>query len=132
MERISVVTPNRNNKIVIAESELQAYLAQDFMLLEDWTRQEEAKARAAWLSDPATIPERLEMLRLARKMRLTEYDEAISQLERQARLGFDVSQQIATWDAYAQALCALPDQPGAPWDGGGELTPWPVMPTMPK
>lgn len=26
---------------------------------------------------------------------------------------------------YIQALRDLPEQPGAPWDGGGELTPWP-------
>ena len=31
---------------------------------------------------------------------------------------------------YRAALRALPDQPGAPWDGGGELTPWPHMPSV--
>lgn len=30
--------------------------------------------------------------------------------------------------AYRAALRDLPDQPGAPWDGGGELTPWPELP----
>ena len=29
---------------------------------------------------------------------------------------------------YRQALRDLPSQEGAPWDGGGEETPWPVMP----
>ena len=29
---------------------------------------------------------------------------------------------------YIQALRDLPAQPGAPWDGGGELTPWPIKP----
>lgn len=29
---------------------------------------------------------------------------------------------------YIQALRDLPAQPGAPWDGGGELTPWPEKP----
>ena len=29
---------------------------------------------------------------------------------------------------YRQALRDLPTQPGAPWDGGGELTPWPIKP----
>ena len=29
---------------------------------------------------------------------------------------------------YIQALRDLPAQPGAPWDGGGELTPWPELP----
>lgn len=30
--------------------------------------------------------------------------------------------------AYRQALRDLPSQAGAPWDGGGELTPWPEKP----
>ena len=30
--------------------------------------------------------------------------------------------------AYRTALRELPDQTGAPWDGGAELTPWPVLP----
>lgn len=29
--------------------------------------------------------------------------------------------------AYRQALRDLPAMPGAPWDGGGEQTPWPVQ-----
>lgn len=31
---------------------------------------------------------------------------------------------------YIQALRDLPVQPGAPWDGGGELTPWPELPEV--
>lgn len=31
---------------------------------------------------------------------------------------------------YIQALRDLPAQPGAPWDGGGELTPWPTKPII--
>lgn len=30
--------------------------------------------------------------------------------------------------AYRQALRDLPSQEGAPWDGGGESTPWPELP----
>lgn len=36
----------------------------------------------------------------------------------------------AEWAAYRQALRDLPDQDGAPWDGGGEATPWPVPPIL--
>lgn len=32
--------------------------------------------------------------------------------------------------AYRQALRDLPSQEGAPWDGGGEATPWPVIPSV--
>ena len=31
----------------------------------------------------------------------------------------------ATVSTYRQALRDLPQQAGAPWDGGGDLTPWP-------
>lgn len=31
---------------------------------------------------------------------------------------------------YRQALRDLPQQEGAPWDGGGEKTPWPAMPEI--
>ncbi|WP_337509616.1 tail fiber assembly protein [Desulfovibrio sp.] len=32
--------------------------------------------------------------------------------------------------AYRQALRDLPSQEGAPWDGGGEDTPWPEIPNV--
>lgn len=35
---------------------------------------------------------------------------------------------LALVKAYRAALRDLPDQPGAPWDGGGEETPWPELP----
>ncbi len=31
---------------------------------------------------------------------------------------------------YRQRLRDLPEQSGAPWDGGGELTPWPEKPNF--
>ena len=36
--------------------------------------------------------------------------------------------QRAVVQLYRQALRDLPAQPGAPWDGGGEATPWPELP----
>jgi hypothetical protein len=35
-----------------------------------------------------------------------------------------------TIKAYRQFLRDLPAQEGAPFDGGGELTPWPHMPEV--
>lgn len=67
-------------------------------------------------------------LRSFREVKLQDYDTKISQLERRARFGEDVASEIAAWDAYALALCNLPEQEGAPWDGGGILTPWPKAP----
>lgn len=34
------------------------------------------------------------------------------------------------YEAYRTALRDLPGQPGAPWDGGGENTPWPKEPVV--
>ena len=37
-------------------------------------------------------------------------------------------EKLTAVKAYREALRDLPAQPGAPWDGGGELTPWPIKP----
>ena len=37
---------------------------------------------------------------------------------------------LAQVRAYRAALRALPEQPGAPWDGGGDETPWPELPSV--
>lgn len=39
-------------------------------------------------------------------------------------------EQKEVLSAYRQALRDLPSQEGAPWDGGGELTPWPAFPDI--
>lgn len=70
-------------------------------------------------------------LRARRDERLSEYDVKIAQLDRQIRLNPEYaaySLSRAAWDEYAVALCDLPAQSGAPWDGGGVQTPWPNKP----
>lgn len=37
---------------------------------------------------------------------------------------------LALVKEYRAALRDLPEQHGAPWDGGGEATPWPIMPEV--
>ena len=37
---------------------------------------------------------------------------------------------LARVKAYRATLRDLPEQSGAPWDGGGEATPWPIMPEI--
>ena len=91
-----------------------------------------AEEYAAWLASPETEAERFELLRAARDAKLAEHDIQVAQLQRQARAGSDVADDLAAWDAYAVALCDLPAQEGAPWDGGGVLTPWPEMPAVTK
>jgi len=46
---------------------------------------------------------------------------------------YDVSDELkAKVVEYRKNLRDLPSQPGAPWDGGGENTPWPVNPITKK
>lgn len=82
--------------------------------------------------EPApTVDELFAQLRSIREVKLREYDQKISQLDRLIRLNPDYAAytiERAEWDAYATALCNLPAQEGAPWDGGGVETPWPVEP----
>lgn len=37
---------------------------------------------------------------------------------------------LALVKEYRTALRALPEQPAAPWDGGGDVTPWPDAPDI--
>lgn len=70
-------------------------------------------------------------LREERSNRLAEYDQKIAQLDRLIRENPDYAEYTIkrmAWDAYATALCNLPSQAGAPWDGGGPETPWPDKP----
>lgn len=72
-------------------------------------------------------------LRNERNARLEEYDKKIAHLDRRIRLNPDVelySYEREAWDVYAVALCDLPDEEGAPWDGGGPETPWPTKPEI--
>lgn len=75
-------------------------------------------------------------IRAQRTTLLRSYDLAINQLTREERLAEDENSHsaildlITQWDIYARKLCALPEQEGFPWDGGGELTPWPEQPKL--
>ncbi len=66
--------------------------------------------------------ELLRMLRAARDIRLAATDYLMLP---DAPLA---SGRKAALTIYRQALRDLPQQDGAPWDGGGELTPWPQAP----
>lgn len=83
---------------------------------------------------PLTEDELFTRLRVERNLRLLNCDSQIAMLNRRLRRAGsmeeqrELSAQIDAWDDYAQALCALPDQDGAPWDGGGKETPWPTPP----
>ena len=73
---------------------------------------------------PPTEEELFVQLRDARATRLDATDKYLMP-------DYPISTEgLAEVKAYRQALRDLPAQPGAPWDGGGELTPWPELPTV--
>ena len=65
-----------------------------------------------------------EVLRASRDMRLAATDKYVL-------ADYPISEgYLAQVKAYRATLRALPEQPGAPWDGGGEATPWPDTPDI--
>lgn len=96
-----------------------------------------------WEAEKARLTAEAEAAEVAR---LAEYN---SESARYARLRVERDRRVAATDylvmpdyplddevraavsAYRQALRDLPAQAGAPWDGGGEATPWPDMPAVP-
>lgn len=95
-----------------------------------------------WEAEKARLTAEAEAAEAAR---LAEYN---SEPARYARLRAERDQRVAATDylilpdyplddevraavrAYRQALRDLPARAGAPWDGGGEATPWPDMPAV--
>lgn len=104
-------------------------------IAEGWKTEEEfktivdakaAEERRIWLTNPDTIDERFQMLRNARdaKVAATDFMQTLDYpLDEEKR---------AVLAQYRQALRDLPAKEGAPWDGGGELTPWPAAPAFVK
>ena len=82
---------------------------------------------------PPTVEELFDRLRSFRDARINS---VLWMRERHAdelELGTETSLTPERYTAlltYIQALRDLPAQPGAPWDGGGELTPWPELPSV--
>lgn len=85
---------------------------------------EAASRKAAWLASPDTLEERFLMLRMARDNRIAETDYMLM-----PDYPLDESRR-APLETYRQTLRDLPAQPGSPWDGGGDGTPWPPLPAV--
>lgn len=69
-----------------------------------------------------TEAELFQQLRAERDRRLTATDYLLMQ-------DYPIpADQLTAVQLYRQALRDLPAQSGAPWDGGGEETPWPEVP----
>lgn len=84
--------------------------------------QEAAAAEAARLAEYNSEAARFERLRAERDRRLTATDYLLMP-------DYPLSDDQRTiLQVYRQALRDLPAQEGAPWDGGGDETPWPELP----
>lgn len=81
-----------------------------------------AEAEAARLAQYNSEEARFERLRAERDRRLSATDYLLMQ-----DYPLDNTHKEAVRH-YRQALRDLPSQDGAPWDGGGESTPWPELP----
>ena len=83
---------------------------------------EEAEAEAARLAEYNSAAARAIRLRTERDARLAVTDKYLLS-------DYPISaEDLATVKAYRQALRDLPAQEGAPFDGGGDETPWPELP----
>lgn len=88
------------------------------------------------LSDTPPKPSDDELFSRLRSERDTRINSVLWMRERHSdelALGKEASltpEQYTALLTYIQALRDIPAQPGAPWDGGGELTPWPELPTV--
>ena len=81
-----------------------------------------ADAEAARLAEYNSEAARFERLRAERDSRLSATDYLLMQ---DYPLDNTLKEAVRL---YRQALRDLPSQEGAPWDGGGESTPWPDLP----
>lgn len=126
---VNLYDPATGQGSVWREEDAPAKLAEGLITEEAWLEICEAKAAddyAAWLVDPDTEAERFEMLRMACEAKLTATDKLTTP---DYPIG---DEDRAAVGAYRKAIRELNHQPGAPWDGGGEATPWPVEPVVTK
>ncbi|WP_418735353.1 tail fiber assembly protein [Desulfovibrio sp.] len=100
--------------------------------MELWQAEEARLEQAATEAEAARLAEfnsegsRFERLRAERDQRLAETDYLLM-------ADYPLSEnQRTVVQVYRQSLRDLPSQEGAPWDGGGEETPWPEIPTWVK
>ena len=109
------------NELLTADSYANRVAPYVKMWEEEKARLEQAaaEAEAARLAEYNSEEARFERLRAERDRRLTATDYLLMS-------DYPISDvQRAVVQAYRQALRDLPAQSGAPWDGGGEATPWP-------
>ena len=89
-----------------------------------FTAEEWLTSHKTFALPPPTADQHFAALRAARDARLARTDKMLLP---DYPITADALAQVK---AYRAALRDLPDQPGAPWDGGGDATPWPELPQI--
>lgn len=103
----------------IGNAEVWAQKPDGYLTPEEWVA-----AHPAPEPVPPTEAELFQRLRTERDRRLAATDYLLMP-------DYPLSDdQRAVVQAYRQALRDFPAQSGAPWDGGGEATPWPEIPNV--
>nr|WP_300125911.1 tail fiber assembly protein [Desulfovibrio sp.] len=124
-ETVNLYDPETGQGSVWRPEDAEAKLAEGLITEAAWREMCDARAAgeyARWLASPETEAERFELLRAQRDAKLNATDYLMA-------ADYPLSEERrAAVTAYRQALRDLPAQEGAPWDGGGELTPWPQDP----
>lgn len=126
MANVNLYDPETMMGSVWREEDAPAKIAEGYITEETFRAQQEAQAeteRQEWLTSEDTLPERFSMLRRERDIRIAAWDYYV--LADYPDVGSALKTAVLE---YRQALRDLPSQEGAPWDGGGELTPWPDDP----
>lgn len=139
MATVDLYNPS-GNCAVYNVNDMERLLAEGYKTREQWAeiqRPIQEQKYKEWMASEEGQKQLLSTLKFTRDSKLSQYDIAKNQLDRQIALADSASKPalqalLNEWYEYAEALCALPDQEGAPWDGGGELTPWPEQPKSPK
>lgn len=98
-----------------------------YITVEEWEAPRaaaEAEAEAARLAEYDSASARAARLRTARDARLAATDKCLLS-------DYPITpENLEIVKTYRQTLRDLPAQEGAPFDGGGDETPWPVIPQL--
>lgn len=118
---VTIVSPEGNPE-VWPEEAAALKLAQGYSSFETFKANCEAEEEArshAWLTAPETLEERFRLLRACRDAKIAQTDYLLA-------ADYPITpERLEAVKLYRQALRDLPGQTGAPWDGGGDGTPWP-------
>lgn len=122
---VNLYDPKTLQGSVWNEEDVKTKLAEGFITEEEFVKRMEEKAkqeRQVWLTSEDTLEERFRSLRMVRDSKISATDYLMTS-------DYPITEaRKALISEYRTKLRDITTQPGAPWDGGGELTPWPQMP----